>query len=81
MTPSQKKAINNSKTMKALKSAMLDGAKIVFRDDERLVASGDVRAQVRTCEMCFDWIVTPRGKIMSEGHTTISEEMRERLAA
>lgn len=81
MTPSQKKAINGSKTMQVLIRAMQDGAEIVFRSDERSKVTGDVRAQVRTYELSFDWIVSARGRILHEDYSIIPEEMRERLAA
>lgn len=81
MTPSQKKAINSSKTMLELISALQDGAEITFRDEKRSGVTGDVRAQVRTYEMAFDWIVTPRGRIIHEDYSIIPENIRERLAS
>ena len=81
MTPSQKKAINASKTMQVLISAMQEGAKIVFKSDERSEVTGDVRAQVRTYEMSFDWIVSSRGRIIHEDYTIIPENKREDLAS
>lgn len=81
MTPSQKKAINSSKTMQALVSALKDGAEITFRDEQRSGVTGDVRAQVRTCERTFDWLVTSRGRIIHEACSLIPKNMRERLAS
>jgi hypothetical protein len=81
MTPSQKKAINGSKTMQILVQAMQDGAEIVFRCDDRSEVTGDVRAQVRTHELTFDWIVSARGRIIHEDYSIIPEAMREKLAS
>lgn len=81
MTPSQRKAINTSKTMQVLIRAMLqDGEDIAFKSDHRN-AIGDCVAQVRTENMVFDWIVTARGRIVHEHYSIILPHMREALAA
>lgn len=80
MTPSARKAINESKTMLILVRAMQEGAEITHRSHAKKEALNLIDAQVRTYDMQFDWIVTPRGRIVHEDYSVIPEHMRDELA-
>lgn len=82
MTPSQKKAINGSATMQVLIRAMQeDGESITFKSHHRLEATGDCRAQIRTENMVFDWIVTARGRIVHEDYTIMDQRIKDLMKA
>lgn len=84
MTPSQKKAINGSATMRVLVRAMQqDGETITFKNSH-INGLKDCKAQVRTENMVFDWIVTPRGRIVHEDYSildAVAKRMISEVAA
>ena len=82
MTPSQKKAINDSATMRVLVRAMQqDGEKIVFKTHHRFEATRDCKAQIRTENMVFDCIVTSRGRIVHEDYTIMGQRIKDLIEA
>lgn len=66
MTPSQRKAINKSKTMRLLHIAQRNGEAVVKKLVKENTVMNWVEAQMQTSTTAYSWVVTPRGRIVSE---------------
>lgn len=66
MTPSQRKAINSSDTMRQMINAQRLGAKVVGKSVRDNEVMGWIEIQARTETTAYDWKVTPRGRIVEQ---------------
>ena len=71
LTKSQAKAINASRTMSWLRAEQRLGREVVAGKNIDVDALGNTQLQVRTETAAYDWIVTPRGRIVAEDRTEI----------
>lgn len=67
MTPSQRKSINSSDTMRQLINDQRLGAKVVGKTVTNNETMNWLQVQVRTETTAYNWVVTPRGRIVSQG--------------
>ena len=74
MTPSQRKAINKSKTMRMVHHQQKnEGETILKKIVTHKEALKWVEAQIQTETMVFDWVVTQRGRIVHESFERIKQ--------
>lgn len=71
LTKSQAKAINASRTMGWLRAEQRLGREVVVGKTVDVDALGNTNLQVRTGAAAYDWIITPRGRIVAEDRTEI----------
>lgn len=66
MTPSQRKAINSSATMRQMINEQRLGAKVVGKTVTQNKVMNWLEIQVRTETTAYDWKVTARGRIVEQ---------------